>query len=377
MPTSTGPFARCLRVAAVVLALLGVLAAATTGTTTSAAGEDDAAPRPACSAGPACLPEQGVSTTAPALAPATTLPPFEAPTTTAGGPATSTTGAATGTPTSPVTSPPSTVGQADGPCGGSPTKPKDGGGVWTCSFDEEFNGSKLDRSVWTPQTTLYTGYTSFLQDCFMDSPNNVRVGGGNLVLTTRREANGFTCHANWLVSYPSAVTSGMVSTVHSFSQTYGRFEFRARVTGAKQQGLQEALWLWPVNDKRYGDWPASGEIDVAEWYHAAPDRAIPYVHYNNPNDSHVTNTGCLIDDIAKFHTYVLEWTKALIKITYDGTTCLEDRWSPAAPLTGRAPFDQPFFVALTQGVGQGQNAFNQVTTPLPASLVVDYVRVYK
>src|SRR5262245_60152792 len=33
-------------------------------------------------------------------------------------------------------------------CGGVATLPKAGGGVWTCDFGDEFNGSSLNRALW-------------------------------------------------------------------------------------------------------------------------------------------------------------------------------------------------------------------------------------
>jgi hypothetical protein len=42
-----------------------------------------------------------------------------------------------------------------------------------------------------------------------------------------------------------------------------------------------------------------------------------------------------------------------------------------------APFDQPFFILLTQALGVGTNQFDPATTPLPATTSVDYVRVWK
>jgi beta-glucanase (GH16 family) len=211
----------------------------------------------------------------------------------------------------------------------------------------------------------------------MDSPNNVSESGGSLVLTSRREVAPFTCTVTPDLSYSTQVTSGSVSTYGGrFSQTYGRWEIRARVTGAKQAGLQEAIWLWPDNDTKFGAWPLSGEIDIAEIYHLYPDRAIPYIHYNNTADTNVTNNYCMIDDISAFHTYVLEWTTTSLKISYDGNVCIDDAWSPASPQTGRQPFDQPFFLALTQGLGILQNGYTP-SFPLPASTLVDYVRVYK
>jgi beta-glucanase (GH16 family) len=290
------------------------------------------------------------------------------PTTTTAAPTTTTTA-----PTTTTTEPPS----GDGPCGGVGTKARSDGGTWTCSFYDEFSGTSLDRTKWLPQTTDGSGFSSGTQDCFMDSPNNVGVTNGNLVLTSRRESGYFTCKTTAWSWYYTNVTSGSVSTYGGrFSQTYGRFEARMRVTGAKVTGLHEAFWLWPDNPTKYGSWPSSGEIDVAEIYHQYPDRAIPFVHYNNANDPNVTNNYCTIDDISKFHTYVVEWTPTSIKVLYDGQLCIEDRWVPASPQTGRQPFDSPFIVALTQGLGQNSNDYTDAT-PLPASTVVDYVRVYK
>jgi hypothetical protein len=41
-----------------------------------------------------------------------------------------------------------------------------------------------------------------------------------------------------------------------------------------------------------------------------------------------------------------------------------------------APFDQPFFLSLTQALGVGTNS-PTASTPLPATTLVDYVRVWK
>jgi hypothetical protein len=52
-----------------------------------------------------------------------------------------------------------------------------------------------------------------------------------------------------------------------------------------------------------------------------------------------------------------------------------DNWKPL--LAKPAPFDQPFFLALTQALGIGGNAFNPATTPLPATTQIDYVRIWQ
>jgi beta-glucanase (GH16 family) len=170
----------------------------------------------------------------------------------------------------------------------------------------------------------------------------------------------------------------MVSTAMGrFSQTYGRFEIRAKVSAARVTGLQSSLWLWPVDSSRYAP-ASSGEIDIAEMFSQYGDRAVPYIHYKPfLVDAFATNTLCFISNLAAFHTYTLEWTETSLRITYDGKTCLVNNWNPADPLEKPQPFDQPFFILLTQALGVGSNEFDPDGTPLPATTEVDYVRAWQ
>jgi beta-glucanase (GH16 family) len=271
---------------------------------------------------------------------------------------------------------PSTAAAAPG-CGGRQI-PKSTGGYWQCTFADGFNGTTLDPAKWIAQRTDTSGYTSGQTACFVDSPNNISESNGSLKLTAREEATPFTCQDPW-GSFTTRYTSGMVSTAEGrFSQAYGRFEVRAKVSAAQVGGLQSTFWLWPVDPGRYGGWPTAGEIDIAELFSAYADRAIPYIHYTSVNpDPNVTNTSCMIDNLAAFHNYAVEWTTSSLKVIYDGHTCLVDYWNPAFPLAAPQPFDQPFIVALTQALGIGGNAFDPTTTPLPATTLVDYVRVWE
>jgi beta-glucanase (GH16 family) len=255
--------------------------------------------------------------------------------------------------------------------------PKGGGAFWECSFVEEFDGTTLDSDRWVPQRTDSSGYLNGETACFVDDPDNISVSDGTLKLTARQEAEPFTCHNPLGEDFETEYTSGMVSTYGQFSQTFGRFEIRARISDAHVKGLQSALWLWPDDPMRYGPHPASGEIDIAEMYSQYPDRAIPYLHYEEAEPSPtVTNNFCFLSDLDEFHTYVAEWTSSGIRVTYDGQTCLVHLWNPESPLVSPQPFDQPFLVILTQALGVGTNEFDPGTTPLPATTEVDYVRVW-
>lgn len=252
---------------------------------------------------------------------------------------------------------------------------KSNGTPWVCTFDDEFSGSTLDLTKWSVQQTAVGGYTTGSPGthvCYVASPNNISVSGGYLSLTVRREKSLVYCGA-----ISSMITGGTVSTLGHLSQTYGRFEVRAKFPSETVAGLQEALWLWPVNDTKYGPEPTSGEIDFAEAYSQRANLVVPYIHYTPAAvDPNVTSYNCSIT-VGDFHTYTLVWTSTTLTITIDGKSCLTDTWKPKAPLVAPAPFDQPFFLVLTQGLGLNANAYNPYKTTLPATTMIDYARIWK
>jgi beta-glucanase (GH16 family) len=287
----------------------------------------------------------------------------------------------------PTKAPGNPAATAAAPCGGEALAPKPGGGRWTCTFDDEFDArtgdaTALNAAWWVPQVTATSAFTTGplgSEACYVNSANNISVSGGALHLTARKEAAPFTC--GW---FTTQYTAGMVSTYTGFNQTYGRFEVRALLPPTTAAGLQETLWLWPVNDTRYGSWPGSGEVDFSEFYSDYSSLDIPYIHYNyspstvNPatHTNTVTATNCGIS-LSRYNDYAVVWSPGSFTITVNGSPCLVDNYLPDNGLTSPEPFDQPFFVALTQALGIQANAFNPTTTPLPATTSIDYVRVWK
>jgi hypothetical protein len=57
--------------------------------------------------------------------------------------------------------------------------------------------------------------------------------------------------------------------------------------------------------------------------------------------------------------------------------CIQDVYNPGYPSTSSKPFDQPFFLALTQSLGIAPNTFTPGKTPLPGVTKIDYVRVWQ
>ncbi|MCW2769694.1 MAG: hypothetical protein JWR27_1127 [Aeromicrobium sp.] len=255
-------------------------------------------------------------------------------------------------------------------CG--PTVLKSDGTPWTCTLADEFRGTALDTDTWSPLETATSRFT--YGDCLV--PDNVSVQDGTLRLTTKKLSAPVTCeHPD--KAFETSYTSGSVTSLYKFSQTYGRFEIRAAMPTTNGAGLHSALWLVPDAPTFYGGWPLSGEIDIAEFYSSHPDRLIPALHYDSasPWDER-TNNDCLVYNPTSFHTYAVEWTEQKLTISIDGTTCLEHAINPAT-LTGSAPFDRPFNINLTQMLGFGDNALPEGADIDPTTIQVDYVHVWK
>jgi beta-glucanase (GH16 family) len=246
---------------------------------------------------------------------------------------------------------------------------KDTGGTWSCSFVDNFDGRTLDTNKWVRQDTTKTGFFTG-DECFQPDGDNIAVRNGSLQLTAQKVAP-FSCKSPY-GAYTTDVTSGMVTTYGKFAQTYGKFEVRAKFPTNRVDGVTSAFWMSPI-DHEYGAWPASGEIDVVEWYSGAAKNVIPSLHYTGSGWDD-TNWACEMPDVSQFHTYGLEWTSSRMKFYYDGALCFDRAWAPtdvAAP----APFDKRFGLVLQQGVSRvGTPNGRTADTVFPATMSIDYVK---
>jgi len=244
-------------------------------------------------------------------------------------------------------------------CGRRPA-PKPSGRQWRCTFVDRFDGKRLDRRRWKSfRDKVPPG-----KDSTCRRPANARVQNGRLKLTVRRTGKRTGC----------LFTIGAVSTYHRFSQRYGRFEARVRVRKTTERGLHEAFWLWPDDRvKSTLKWPAAGEIDVAETYSQFPDLVVPFLHYthnDNGGPKQGVNTSWKCEaKRGRWHRYTLLWGPDRIEIRVDGKRCLLNT-------SGDRAFRKRYIVAFTQSVGLRGNAPTS-ETPLPATMQVDYIKVWR
>lgn len=251
-------------------------------------------------------------------------------------------------------------------CGSTLAKP--GGGNWSCSFVDDFSGRSLDSSKWVTGDTSRTGFHAG-STCFL--PNQgYSTSRGALRLTVTQTAP-FACKTPG-GSVTTTSVGGQLSTYGKYSQAYGRFEARIKYPSYRGAGLHGGFWLNPYKNT-YGAWPASGEIDVAEWFSAAPDNVFSSIHYSGSTGAD-TAWNCTVQDVDTFHTYTTEWTTSTISFYFDGKLCLSRSWTPTN-VVAPAPFDRPFTLDLMFKSGDSNNAATP-STPSSASMYVDYVKAW-
>lgn len=252
-------------------------------------------------------------------------------------------------------------------CGPQPVKAD--GSLWSCTFVDDFAGTSLDRTKWTVATSFITGSPDVFA-CAVDDPSVVGVSDGNLNLSVRRVDTPVPCE----IVTPGATTpyiAGTVSTAGWFSQKYGRFEARLRNTATDMPGLAEAFWMWPV-DEGGQSWPDSGEIDITETYSTYSELAFPYLHSSADSGGSVHGFNTAWDCAAQrgvWNTFALEWSATQIEFFVNGRSCLVNRAADPA-------FQKAYIPILTQALGASWNEYDG-RAPLPATLNVDYIRVWQ
>jgi beta-glucanase (GH16 family) len=268
---------------------------------------------------------------------------------------------------------------------------------WKLVWSDEFDGKDIDRSKW--DFDLGNGFYNY-------EANQWIRGWGNdeLQYYTREPANAFVkdgmLHIRALKEslHGCGFTSARLKTRKKdgselFSKKYGRFQFRAKLPTGR--GIWPALWMLPQQDG-YGGWPASGEIDILEARGQEPNKILGTLHFGGswPANTHISKDHLLPrgGTIADFHVYALEWEPGVMRWSVDGHTFATQSfwWSASRTAGGKgltparegdlnpwpAPFDQPFYLVMNVAVGGKFLGNPDRTTPFPAEMLVDYVRVY-
>jgi beta-glucanase (GH16 family) len=164
-------------------------------------------------------------------------------------------------------------------------------------------------------------------------------------------------------SPPVEYSSGMLSTETEgresggYAQREGYWEIRARVPAGR--GLWSAFWLIGQTHARWD------EIDIFEVLGNEPYRVFQNIHLAGeefPLKSYFTR--CTSNG---FHTYGLYLAGGLAIFSIDGTATRRERFVPR----------EPFYAVVNLAVGGSWPGLPDAQTRFPASLEIDYLRIYR
>ena len=270
---------------------------------------------------------------------------------------------------------------------------------WKLIWSDEFDGSELDRTKWTPETSCWGGGNNEKQ-CYTDRPVNIQIENGFLKLIAQAEE--FTALAmpqdfedrGKLRTQP--YTSAKLRTKGLASWTYGRFE--ARIKLPQGQGTWPAFWMMSEHNP-YGDWPLSGEIDIVESVNLGAkcsdcdssdfeNRSIAALHFGKAwPENQFKSAKAKLDDVTGFNTFAVEWSQDRIDWFVNKEKIFsmtsKDWFSSAISKeeNARAPFDKPFYLMLNLAVGGNLSMMHNEKSfdanSYPNELIVDWVRVYE
>ncbi|KAJ3317217.1 hypothetical protein HDU76_001283 [Blyttiomyces sp. JEL0837] len=275
-------------------------------------------------------------------------------------------------------------------------------------FQDDFN--TLDLNKWTHDTTLRGGgnwefewYTNNRSNSYVKNSvlyirptyTGDNIGNNNVL-------NGYTMNL-WGSTYGVSCTdngdygcqrtsdgthiinpiqSALLRSVNSYNFRYGKVEVVAQLP--KGDWIWPAIWMLPKNSA-YGNWPASGEIDIMEsrgndpsYQYGGRDKMGSTLHwgpdffhnrYAKTHNEYKLPSGTFSDG---FHTFGLLWTPDYIQTYVDDpanvilNVPLNDFWSkgqfenginnPWAAGCNQAPFDQEFYLIMNVAVG-GTNGY--------------------
>ncbi len=240
-------------------------------------------------------------------------------------------------------------------------------GAYHLVWSDEFDGSALDESNWTPQIGG-NGWGNQEAQYYTNRPENLRVEDGCLVIEARKEqyeANEYT--------------SARIYSKGKREFTYGKLE--ARISLPSGGGLWPAFWT--LGNR--GGWPNCGEIDIMEYVGNVPNRILGTLHtIKDKSGSRSSRAYTGLTNIENnFHVYGVEWTceekngKDVIRFYVDDVVYSE-QVEEVIDDDEYWPFNRPNYFIINMAVGGTLGGrIDDGIWASPRLMKVDWVRVYQ
>ncbi len=226
---------------------------------------------------------------------------------------------------------------------------------WNLVWAEEFLGNSLNQNIWNFDLGA-SGWGNNEWQNYTNSPLNHEVSAGSLKITARQLGS-------------QNYTSARITTQGKYEFQYGKVEARIKVPLG--QGIWPAFWMLGANFPTIG-WPQCGEIDIMEHVnnehvtHAA-------VHWNL--GGHIYETTNVPFEINQFHRYGIIWDENGVTYTLNDHPYF---YFPILDNNNTANiFQKPFYFLLNVAIGGNWPGYPDATTPFPAVMEVQYIRVFE
>jgi beta-glucanase (GH16 family) len=285
-------------------------------------------------------------------------------------------------------------------------------GDWKLTLNENFDGATLNTNVWTPGYTFADVINNEMQGYV---PENILVSNG--ICTIKVELRDcVNTDRTGRKGGAQKFASGAFTSFDRFTQTYGYFEARVKMTQAPGPGTWPAFWMLPDRGRDYpekiGDrtirrayltkeYGRGIEIDIFEfmpwwktregrffvhvgciWSYGKVTEKDPAPHgygaYALENDGWGPRELTYPNADTEFHTYGLYWSPERLIFYLDSKPVFRVRDAQHVP---DVPHYFLFNVALS-GNGWGKSpdkqhpTYQQIVDGMPNRMEIDYFRAY-
>ncbi len=236
---------------------------------------------------------------------------------------------------------------------------------YTQIWNDEFDGTTLDQSKWTPETVQNPHNNE--RQAYL--PEMITVADGNMVITSTNQPSGNKQYRS--------------GRVHSdWTHQYGRWEIRADLPTSK--GMWPAIWLLP--DTTQYTWPNQGEIDIMENRGSQPQLTSsayhygtfsPYNHQYKYSEQTTARFGQPVNFHQGYHTFAVDWDKTKLRFYVDDVNYYTLYNSEIGGFIGNQT--APMQTILNTAVGGDFLGDQQpdASTVWPQKFLIDYVRVFE
>jgi beta-glucanase (GH16 family) len=251
--------------------------------------------------------------------------------------------------------------------------------TWTQVWGDEFDGaagSPVDDTKWAYDTgdgcsQNICGWGNNEKEYYTTAADNISLNGNGQLVIVAHPTTGVTCYYG-----ACRYTSAKITTRGKMVASPGRVEARIKLpTG---QGLWPAFWLLGSTCPQT-PWPDCGELDIMENKGSQPTTTSSAVHgpgYSGQTPfahANVLSAGSVADN---FHTYAVQWDSTHVFFFVDDALHYQVTRGGVEQY-GRSILGYSFIVILDLAVGGHFDGDPASDAIFPATMTVDYVRVFK